>query len=78
MRKDHFLKYDNFSQSLDSSATPVLALKVRKPAARVKPRQPVDQASIAALLRVWFSHLRKRSQKVVLPKVHATSLTPAS
>ena len=41
-RKDHFLKYDNFSQLLDSSATRVLALKARKPAARVKSKSQTE------------------------------------
>ena len=54
MRKDHFLKYDNFSQLLDSSATHVLAVKVRKPAARVKKRRIAEKSAIDALLRVWF------------------------
>ena len=82
MRKDHLLKDYNFSQLLDSSATYVLAVKARKPAARVKPRRIAEQPAIAALLRVWFTQLvhwqRKRSQKFVLPKVHAASLTPRS
>ena len=59
MRKDHFLKYDNFSQLLDSSATRVLAVKVRKPAARIKPRWIAEKPAIDALLLVWFSQLVK-------------------
>ena len=59
MRKDHFIKYDDFSQLLDSSATRVLTVKVRKPAARVKPRWIAEKPSIDALLLVWFTQLVK-------------------
>ena len=59
MRKDHFLRYDNFSQLLDSSATRVLTVKVRKPVARVKPRWIAEKPSIDALLLVGFSQLIK-------------------
>lgn len=80
MRKDHLLKDYNFSQLLDSSATYVLAVKARKPAARVKPRRIAEQPTIAALLGVRFSQLvyrqRNCSQKFVLPKINATTLTP--
>ena len=82
MTKHHFLKYDNFSQLLDSSATRVLAVKVRKPAARVKPRWIAKKPTIDALLRVWFTQIFKRqgnrSEKLVLPNLIATTLTPSS
>ena len=57
MRKDHLLKYYNFSQLLDSSAIRVLAVKVRKPAARVKKSWIAEKPAIDALLRVWISQL---------------------